>query len=164
MINVGNWNGLDWALFVILLLSTVRAWMRGLVQALFGLLGFVGGFQLASWNYAAAGDWIYEKGLLKSLPNARIAAFLAIVAAIVIAFELIGRGVRKSAHAVGFGIFDHSLGAAFGLARGLLLGVGVIVGVTAFAPQSGWVEGSKLSPYFLGAAHAVSFLVPHNLQ
>ena len=163
-IDVADWNGLDWTLAAVLLLSTLRAWWRGLVQALFGLLGFVGGFQLASWNYASAGDWLFRKQGFASLATARIVAFLAIAVAVVIVFELVGRGVKKSAHAVGFGMFDRALGAAFGLARGLLLGVSVIVGVTAFAPQSGWIEGSKLSAYFLGAAHAVSFVVPHDLR
>jgi membrane protein required for colicin V production len=164
MINVGIWNGLDWLLLAVLVLSTVRAWMQGVVIALFGLLGFVGGFQLASWHYATIGDWMYGRGWLRSLPTARIAAFLAIAILVAIIFDLVGRGVKKTAHAVGFGMLDRVLGAAFGLARGVLLGVAMIVGVTAFAPDSGWVEGSKLSTYFLGAAHAVSFVVPHDLR
>ena len=159
-----NWNGLDWALIGILLLSTVRAWMRGMVEALFGLLGFVGGFQLASWNYASVGDWLYQRGWLRSLSVSRLLAFLVITVAVVIAFELVGHGVKRAAHAVGFGMLDRILGAAFGFVRGLLIGVALIVGVTAFAPQSGWVEGSRLSSYFLGAAHAVSFGVPHSLH
>jgi membrane protein required for colicin V production len=161
---VNNWNGLDWALIGIMIVSTVRAGMRGLVAALFGLLGFVGGFELASWNYASVGDWLFQRGWLRSLPTARIIAFLVITGAVVIAFDLVGRGIKKSAHAIGFGMLDRTLGAAFGLARGLLVGVGVIVGVMAFAPQSGWVEGSRLSSYFLGVAHAVSFVVPHPIQ
>lgn len=164
MFNVGNWNGLDWILIVILAVSTIRAWMRGLVQALFGLLGFVGGFQLATWNYGVVGDWIYERNYVHLLSNARIVAFLLITVVIVVVFELVGRGVKKAAHAVGFGFVDRILGAGFGFARGLLLGVAVIIGVTAFYPQSGWAEGSRLSSYFLGAARAVSFVVPYDLH
>jgi len=162
MLSTQGWNGLDWALAGIVALSTIRAFMRGLVQALFGLLGFVGGFELASWNYATAGDWVYDRGWLRPLSTARIVAFLVITALIVVAFELIGRGVRKTAHSVGFGPFDQLLGAAFGVARGLLIGVALIVAVTAFAPPE-WIDGSKLTSYFLGAAHAVSFVIPHGL-
>jgi membrane protein required for colicin V production len=164
MFNPVNWNGLDWILALVLVLSTIRAWMRGLVQALFGLLGFVGGFQLATWNYHAVGDWLYDKGYVRLLSNARIIGFLIITVLVVVAFELVGRGVKKAAHAVGFGMFDRGLGSCFGFARGLLLGVAVIVGVKAFAPQSGWAEGSKLSSYFLGAARAVSFIVPYDMH
>jgi membrane protein required for colicin V production len=164
MFNVMNWNGLDWVLMLVVVLSTVRAWMRGLVQALFGLLGFVGGFQLATWNYGTVGDWIYDRGYIRLLSNARIVAFLVITIAIVIFFELVGRGVKKAAHAVGFGLFDRILGAAFGLARGILLSVAVIIGVKAFAPQWEATDNSKLSSYFLGAARAVSFIVPYDLH
>jgi membrane protein required for colicin V production len=164
MFNAMNWNALDWILVLVLVISTARAWMRGLVQALFGLLGFVGGFQLATWNYAFVGDWIYQRGYVRLLPTARIVAFLTITIVVVIVFELIGRGVKKAAHAVGFGMLDRVLGSCFGLARGMLLGVAVIVGVTAFAPDSGWNEGSKLSALFLGAARAVSFIVPYDLH
>jgi membrane protein required for colicin V production len=159
-----TWNGLDWILILVVVVSTVRAWMRGLVQALFGLLGFVGGFQLATWNYAVVGDWIYDRGYVRLLSNARITAFLTITILVVIVFELVGRGVKKAAHAVGFGIFDRVLGAVFGLARGILLGVAVVIGVSAFAPQSGWTDNSRLSSYFLGAARAVSFIVPYGLH
>jgi membrane protein required for colicin V production len=162
MVNSGDWNGLDWALAGIVALSTVRAFMGGLIQALFGLLGFVGGFELASWNYVAAGDWVYDRGWLRSLSTARILSFLVITVLTVAAFELIGRGVKKTAHSIGLGPFDHMMGAAFGVARGLLIGVALIVAVTAFAPPE-WIDGSKLTGYFLGAAHAVSFTIPHGL-
>jgi membrane protein required for colicin V production len=161
---MASWNGLDWILIAVLAISTARAWMRGLIAALFGLLGFMGGFELASYTFAPAGDWIYERGWFHSLSISRMIAFLAIAISIAVAFDLIGRGVKKSAHAVGFGMVDRTLGAAFGVARGLLLGVAVIVGVSAFGPTSGWAEGSRLSSYFLGAAHAVSFRLPHDLR
>jgi len=162
MFNIGEWNGLDWILLVILVVSTVRAWMRGLVKALFGLLGFVGGFELARWNYAPFGDWINQRQWLKSPVVAHVVAFATINIAVVVVFDLVGRGVKKSAHAVGFGVSDQMLGAAFGMVRGLLLGVALIVGVAVFEPE--WVEGSRLSSYFLGVAHAVSFGVPLDLH
>jgi membrane protein required for colicin V production len=164
MLNLQSLNGLDWALVAILALSTLRAWMRGMVRALFGLLGFVGGFQLASWNFQSAGNWLHSQGWLHSLPTARIVAFLAILATVAIVFEMAGQALRKSAHAVGFGMLDRAFGAIFGFVRGLLLGVAAIAAVTAFAPQSNVLEHSRLSSYFLGAAHAVSSVVPHSLH
>jgi membrane protein required for colicin V production len=164
MFNPVNWNGLDWILILVLIVSTVRAWMRGLVQALFGLLGFVGGFQLATWNYHVVGDWLYDKGYVHALSNARTIGFLIITITVVIVFELIGRGVKKAAHAVGFGMLDRILGSCFGFARGLLLGVAVIFACTAFAREAGWTDDSKLSSYFLGAARAVSFIVPYDMH
>ena len=58
------------------------------------LLGFVGGFQLATWNYDLVGDWIYQRGYVHQLSNSRIVAFLVIMLlrwGIVLVLE--GRGV-----------------------------------------------------------------------
>jgi membrane protein required for colicin V production len=159
-----GWNGLDWILIGILLFSTIQAWMRGLVSALFGLLGLVVGFELASWEFAAAGDWMVARDWLHSVAAARLIAFLAIAIGIAALFEVVGRGAKKSAHAVGLGLVDRMLGALFGIARGLLVGVAVIVGASAIAPLSRWSEGSQLSSYFLDAARAVSFHLPHDLR
>jgi membrane protein required for colicin V production len=77
---------------------------------------------------------------------------------------LLGRALNRTAHAIGLGFFDRILGAAFGLARGCLFGVAILMAVTAFRPHSAWVENSRLTPYFLAGVHAVSFVVPHDLQ
>jgi membrane protein required for colicin V production len=36
--------------------------------------------------------------------------------------------------------------------------------IAAFLPHSAWIANSRLSPYFLAGAHAVSFVVPPDLQ
>ncbi len=163
-INPAEWSGLDWILLAIVAFSTVRAVMRGLISALFGLLGVVGGFQLASWNYVGVGNWLYTRQMISSLSTARITAFIVLAVAIVVFFELVGRGVKRTAHAVGLGMIDRVLGGSFGLLRGVLMGVILIVGLQTFTPQSTWVQGSHLSRYFLAAPHAVSFVVPHDLR
>jgi membrane protein required for colicin V production len=59
---------------------------------------------------------------------------------------------------------DRLLGAGLGLVRGVLLGVAVMMAMTAFSPRSAWIRNSLLAPYFLAGAHAVSFVVPQHLQ
>jgi membrane protein required for colicin V production len=39
-----------------------------------------------------------------------------------------------------------------------------MVAAAAFLPQTTWISNSRLAPYFLAGAHAVSFVVPHDLQ
>jgi membrane protein required for colicin V production len=77
---------------------------------------------------------------------------------------LLGKALNRTAHAIGLGFFDRLLGAAFGFARGCLLGVAILVAVVAFLPRSQWIANSQLTPYFLAGAHAVSFVVPHDLR
>jgi membrane protein required for colicin V production len=78
--------------------------------------------------------------------------------------SLLGRLLRHTASAIGLGFVDRLLGAVFGLLRGALLGVVLLLALTAFLPTAPWIENSHLAPYFLRAAHAVSFVMPSDLK
>jgi membrane protein required for colicin V production len=157
------WNLFDWLLVAILVYSTVAAFLRGFFRELFSLVGLIAGILLASWNYPALADRILH-WLDISLTLADIAAFLLIVLTVMILCGLTGRVLSTTARTIGLGIFDRLLGAGFGLARGFLLGVALMMAAAAFIPQSPWLKDSQLSLYFLQGAHAVSFVVPSQLE
>lgn len=161
---LSQWNGFDWLLAVIVGVSIVRALMSGLVRAIFGLLGFIGGFQLASWTYVMAGDRLNETRWIESQPIARVLAFLVIAGAVAVGFDMVGRGLQKSLRAIGLSTFDRILGGAFGFARGCLIGICLLMATSTFAPQSELITTSVLCPYLFEIAHEVSFLVPQYLQ
>jgi membrane protein required for colicin V production len=157
-----TFNAFDWCLIIVLLWSTVMAFMRGIIRVLFSFAGLIAGIVLASWFYLnLAGrlhPWISTKNV------AEIISFGVIVLATIVIFSLAGMIARRGAKAVGLGLPDRLLGALFGFARGCLLGVTILMAVTAFLPGSTWIAKSRLTPYFLDGAHAVSFVVPHDLQ
>jgi membrane protein required for colicin V production len=155
-------NPLDWLLAILLTYSVVRAAMRGFFQESFALGGLVIGFLLACWFYIAASKQL--SGLIASAPLAQMAAFLLILAATMVIASLMGRILRKTASAVGLGFMDRLLGAIFGLVRGALLGLALLLSIMAFLPTGPWIQQSKLLPYFLEAAHAVSFVMPVDLK
>jgi membrane protein required for colicin V production len=155
-------NLFDWFLVVILAYSTIMAFVRGIILELFTLGGLIAGILFASWNYGHVA--IYLERLIKTPATAQIVAFLVIVAAVMVLSTLLGKALNRTAHAIGLGFFDRVLGAVFGLARGCLTGVAILMAIAAFWPHSTWVENSRLSSYFLAGAHAVSFVVPHDLQ
>jgi membrane protein required for colicin V production len=66
--------------------------------------------------------------------------------------------------AVGLGFLDRLGGAAFGVVRGLLAGVALMMTIAAFYADSETIAKSKLTPYFLAGAHAVCFFVPADLR
>ena len=99
-----------------------------------------------------------------TLSKVSVFGAILIVVGVMVLSTLLGRALNRTAHAIGLGFFDRILGAAFGLARGCLFGVAILMAVTAFRPHSAWVENSRLTPYFLAGVHAVSFVVPHDLQ
>jgi membrane protein required for colicin V production len=155
-------NPLDWLLAAILGYSIVRAFILGFFRAAFGLAGLIVGLLLASWGYHAAA--LKLTGLITSPPIAQFAAFVGILAATVVIFSLAGKLLRKTASAIGLGMLDRLGGAVFGFVRGCLLGVAGLMAFTAFLPTAPWIRDSKMAPYFLQGAHAVSFLVPHDLE
>jgi membrane protein required for colicin V production len=155
-------NPLDWLLAVLLVYSTIRAAMRGLVRELFALGGLLVGFVLACWYYRAVAEFL--RGLVNSEPLADFCGFLLITSLVMVAATLVGTLVRRAASAIGLSPLDRLGGAAFGVARGTVLGVALLLAVTAFLPTAPWVEGSKFSPYLLRASHAVSFVMPRQLK
>jgi len=93
-----------------------------------------------------------------------VAAFLLIAIGIMVLAAILGRMFHSAAHAIGLGFFNRLGGAAFGAVHGWLVGVAVVMAVTAFLPTTDWLKNSRLTPYFLAGAHAVSFVVPHDLE
>jgi membrane protein required for colicin V production len=155
-------NALDWMLLILLAYSAVRAFLRGFFQEAFALGGLILGFLFACWFYRPLA--LDLKGLITSTQVAGLAAFLLILAGSMILASLVGRLLRHTASAIGLGFVDRILGAAFGLVRGALLGVVLLLALTAFLPAAPWIENSHLAPYFLRAAHAVSFVMPSDLK
>jgi membrane protein required for colicin V production len=155
-------NPLDWLLAIILAFSVLRAAMRGLVREAFALGGLIVGFLLACWNFDRLA--IQLRGLVNDRPIADLLAFFLILFGVVIVATLTGKLLSRTASAVGLGFFDRLFGALFGLTRGALLALALLLAVTAFLPAAPWVQTSSLAPYFLRANHAVSFVMPSGLQ
>jgi membrane protein required for colicin V production len=155
-------SAFDWFLIMLVLLSTTAAFFRGFIKVLFSLAGLVIGILLASWNYLSLATQLH--GFITSFAVAQVVAFLLILIGVMIVFAILAAVLRRAVSAVGLGFFDRLLGAVIGFLRGMLIGVAVMMAVTAFLPGSPWVKNSQLAPYFLAGAHAVSFVVPQHFQ
>jgi len=152
----------DWFLVSILAYSIIAAFMRGLILELFSFGGLIAGILIASWNYSRIA--VLLEHLITTPSIAQIIAFFLIVIGVMVLSAILGKALNRTAHAIGLGFFDRLLGAVFGFARGCLFGVAILMAILAFRPHSAWIADSRLSPYFLAGAHAVSFVVPHDLQ
>jgi membrane protein required for colicin V production len=67
----------------------------------------------------------------------------------------------------GLSLFDRLLGAAFGVVRGVLIGVALILGLMAFTPGGTTptsVVHSRMSPYVVDAARIFASMAPHELK
>ncbi len=155
-------NPLDWLLLALLLYSAIRAAMNGFFREAFTLAGLVIGFPLACWYYRAGAHSL--GGLITSPALAQFAAFLLILAAVTVAASLLGRLFRRGARTVGLGIADRIGGAIFGLLRGAIIATAFLLALIAFLPSAPWVQTSRIAPYLLRGAHAVSFTMPTDLR
>ena len=155
-------SGLDWFLIVVVGMSVIAAFRRGIIRVLFSIAGLLAGITLAGWNYQQFADWLHR--WITSYGVAEIVSFLTILIALLVLFSVVAGLLRRTAAAVGLGFMDRLLGAVFGLVRGVLAGMAILWAIVAFLPPSTWLENSRLAPYFLAGSHGLSFVVPRQLQ
>jgi membrane protein required for colicin V production len=155
-------NGLDWLIAVILLISVILAAMRGFMFELFSLAGTVAGYLLAAWNYRAVGRVLSP--YLKNDLIAAGAAFLLIFLAVVVVAGICGRIARWATKSVGLSFLDRLLGAAFGLLRGSIVVMVLVMALASFMPGSGALAGSSLAASFLAIGRAAIYAGPGELR
>ena len=155
---------LDLALFAIVVVSAIIAFLRGFVREV---------FSLASWAGAAVAAWFAFAPLAALLSQyleppvlARVAAgaggFLAaLVLLSVITGRIAGR-VERSSHSA----LDRALGFLFGLVRGAVIICALyLVGTRIIPPahQPGWVTEARSIPLVAAGAREIEKLLPSRL-
>jgi membrane protein required for colicin V production len=131
---------LDWIFAAVLLLSMVLGAWRGLVYEVLSLVSWVVAFLLAQWLALDAAHYLPINGA--SEPMRYAAGFLLVFVAVVVIGGLIAVVVKKLTAAVGLSPVDRTLGALFGVLRGvlLLLLATVVVQMTPIKDSSVWRE------------------------
>jgi membrane protein required for colicin V production len=155
-------NGLDWLIAGILLLSMIHAAAQGFVFELFSLVGSVMGYLVAAWEYPAAAKYLAP--YVKNDVVAAGAGFLLIFLAVVILAGAAGRIARFATTSVGMRWFDRLLGGAFGLLRGALVVMVLVMAMASFLPSSELLAKSGLAQYFLVAGRAAVYAGPGDLK
>ena len=127
---------LDIVVVVILLISSVVAFLRGFVREVLTIVGLAGasitaltaGPKLApgleSWLTSDLGKDADNAKMWDMIPYDIAAGFLSYAGLFVITLvvlSLISHWIAKSVHAIGLGPVDRSLGVVFGIVRGLVL-------------------------------------------
>lgn len=130
----------DLAFLGVLALSLLIGAWRGLVYEVLSVLGWALSFYLAQW---VAPDVALLLPLQSaSEPVRYAAAFVLVFIGAVFAAGLVAVLIKKLVDAIGLRPVDRTLGAAFGLVRGviLLLAVTVVINMTAFKSAVWWQE------------------------
>jgi membrane protein required for colicin V production len=155
-------NGLDWLITAILVFSVLHAAAQGFAFELFSLAGTVLGYLVAAWQYQVAARYIAP--YVKNDLVANAAGFLILFVTVVIFAGVAGRIARWAATSAGLRWFDRLLGAAFGLLRGSLVIIVLVLALATFLPASPALTGSRLAQYFLVGGRAVVYAGPEDLK
>jgi membrane protein required for colicin V production len=147
----------DWMVVAVVTLSTLFAFVRGVIRELIALIAWVLGV-IAALLYAPALAAMLP-GLDGHVVLRYVIAFALVLIAALLAGALVAWPLSKAVRAAGLGFVDRFLGSIFGLARGvvLMLAFVLVAGFTTL-PRSGWWQQSALVPPLVAGVYA---LRPH---
>ena len=128
----------DWFLLAVLVASLLLGAWRGLVFELMSMLGWVAAFVLAQWWAPELAPRLPMGGA--SEPVRFAAAFALLFVAVAFGGGLVATVTRKLVESVGLRPVDRTLGAAFGIVRGLvlLLALAVVINMTPERSSLWW--------------------------
>jgi membrane protein required for colicin V production len=130
----------DWIMLAVLAVSLALGAWRGLVYEVLSVLGWVASFVLAQWWAPEVAMKLPMSGAAEPIRYA--AGFVVVFVGAVFAAGLLAWVAKKLIEAIGLRPVDRTLGAAFGLVRGLvlLLAAAVVVDMTPLKSDAWWQE------------------------
>jgi membrane protein required for colicin V production len=158
-------NWLDFVLALILLASGAAGFRRGLTRQIIGLVSGIAALLLGIWFYGAIGIYLMPYASTRSLANA--GGFAVVFCGVLLLGTLVSFVVGRFLKVTGLSFFDHLLGAGFGLLRGMIFAIAIVMGAMAFSrgdkpPDA--IVNSRLAPYVVDAARGFAAMAPHDLK
>jgi len=151
----------DYLVLFVLVCSILISTMRGLVKEVLSLLGWVIAFIVAN----AFGEPLAQllPASISSNTMRLIIAFIALFIGVRLATMLLAKALEGLIKAGGLTVADRGLGGLFGLARGMVIVLAVVLlcGMTAVPQQPFW-ENALFSPLAETAARTVKPFLPNS--
>ena len=156
-------NWLDVLLFGMLVVFVCRSLWTGFSRSLASLFGVIFGFWVAIHRFPSISlrlsPWIQDE-MWRSLVS-----FLLIFLLVYLIFLVAGIIVQRMFKALRLGWIDRLLGAAVGLAKGLILAGAIVFILTIFLPSnSPLLRESYLYPAMSQVARQMGSMVPGHLK
>lgn len=152
-------NTLDLIVVLVLILTVVRGLMRGMVDTLFSLAAWILAFMLGKWGALVVAP-LLPIGI--ESPSIRyFAGFAVVFLVVLIGVLLLGHALATLVKAVGLGGADKVLGGVLGLAKGLviLIGLTLAAGLTSL-PRTDFWKQARVSDSLQAMAQRAMPLVP----
>ena len=150
----------DWIAVLVVLLSMGIGLLRGVIKEIASLVSWAGAFAAAhqfSEPLARHFEHSIENSALRLL-----LAFITVFAATLIVVGLLGQLLAQTARKVGLGPYDRVLGASFGIIRGLLVLVLLVMLASSLGinEQRDWKQALTTGPLERMAGLALPWLPP----
>ena len=153
----------DWTVLLVVALSTLFAFFRGVVRELLAMIAWVLGFIGAIAYAPVLGGMLPE---IPGYPSVRyLIAFALIIIGALLAGALIAWPLSRAIHAAGLGFVDRFLGSIFGAVRGaaFVLAFVLVAGLTPL-PRTPWWQSSALVPPLVASVLALRPYLPAGLM
>jgi membrane protein required for colicin V production len=148
----------DLVVIVIVGLSVLLSLIRGLVREVLALAAWVVAFLAANVLAAEVGHWMPEA--LPSEELRLLAGFVCVFVVVLVAMSVLAMLVSRLVKSAGLGVEDRLLGAVFGLARGLMVVMIMVLlaGLTSLPRQAVWRNAVLTDPLEMFAARIKTWL------
>jgi membrane protein required for colicin V production len=152
-------TGFDFVLLAILAISAVLGLLRGLLKEVLSLVAYASAFLAAIWWGPAVSDWFAQ---WITQPFVRMAlAYLGVFIAVLLSIGFINMTLAALLSKTGLTPADHGLGALFGLVRGVLfvLILVILAGYTPL-PEESWWKNAMFSKQVVGVVQQIKLRLP----
>jgi membrane protein required for colicin V production len=158
-------NWLDIVLALILFASVVAGFRRGLSRQIIGFVSGLLALLLGIWFYGTVGFYLLPYASSRTLANA--GGFVIVFCSVLVLGAVVSHIVGRFLKVTGLSAVDHLLGAGFGVLRGLLFAIALMMLVMAFSQRDKPPEAivhSRMAPYVVGAARVFVAMAPRELK
>nr|WP_315486014.1 CvpA family protein [uncultured Undibacterium sp.] len=149
----------DYIVLFIIICSVVISTMRGLVKEILSLISWIVALVVANAFGGTVAGWLPD--VIPGQLTRMIVAFLVLFIGVRLLMALLMRAVDAMIKAAGLNLADRGLGGLFGLARGcvIVMAVVLVCGMTAIPQQAFWRD-ALLSPVAVAAVRTVIPFLP----
>lgn len=152
-------TGFDFVLLAILAISVVLGLLRGLLKEVLSLVAYASAFLAAIWWGPTVSDWSAQ---WISQPFVSMAlAYLGVFIAVLLSIGFVNMALSALLSQTGLTPADHGLGAMFGLLRGVLfvLILVILAGYTPL-PEEPWWKNAMFSKQVVSVVQQIKLRLP----
>jgi membrane protein required for colicin V production len=159
-----DFNALDWFLIILAGASTLFGFRAGLTRVVIGFVSGILGILLGFWFYQTPAAWF--SGYFESATVASAMGFLVVFLGVILLGGIVARVAVSIFRFAGLSWLDRLLGGMAGFVRGMLIALGIVTPLMAFAPDPmpAFLKDSKVLPYTVAFGQATVTAAPAKVR